>query len=89
MLLVIIIFKYVKNTNTILIAYYFKLFIGHRYDCNKEKRRFSGKKSSFLVPYAGDIDGTLIAGLPIKVIKKYVDHSPHAVLFFYHYYCYY
>jgi len=54
--------------------------IGHRYDCSKEKRRFSGKnKSSFLVPYAGDIEGTLITGLPIKVIKKYVDHSPHAV----------
>lgn len=52
------------------------LFIGHRYDCNKEKRRFSSKnKSSFLVPYAGDIEGTLIAGLPINVIKKYVDRS--------------
>ncbi|KAL5234886.1 hypothetical protein ACI65C_002296 [Semiaphis heraclei] len=52
----------------------------HRYDCNKEKRRFSGKnKSSFLIPYAGDIEGNLITGLPIKVIKKYVDHSPHAV----------
>ncbi|XP_025420919.1 anion exchange protein 3 isoform X2 [Sipha flava] len=50
----------------------------HRYDCNKEKRRFSGKNKTLLLPYSGDIDGTLI-GLPIKVIKKYVDHSPHAV----------
>lgn len=55
--------------------------LGHRYDCNKEKRRYSVKNKSFLGPYAGDIDGTLIAGLPIKGIKKYVDHSPHAVCF--------
>jgi hypothetical protein len=62
------------------------LFVGHRYDCNKEKRRFSSKnKSSFLVPYAGDIEGTLVAGLPINVIKKYVDHSPHAVRYYYYY----
>ncbi|XP_050526448.1 anion exchange protein 2 isoform X2 [Daktulosphaira vitifoliae] len=52
----------------------------HRYDCGKEKRRFSGKnKNSLIASYNGDLDRNLIAGLPVKILKKYIDHSPHEV----------
>lgn len=55
------------------------LFIGHRFDCARDKRRFSTKSTISSVLNKRGNESSIISSLPIKIYKKSFDHSPHEV----------
>ncbi|KAK7576242.1 hypothetical protein V9T40_012528 [Parthenolecanium corni] len=48
----------------------------HRFDCSRDKRRFSTRSTISVV---NNKQTSIISSLPIKLPKRYFDHSPHEV----------
>lgn len=52
---------------------------GHRFDCSRDKRRFSTKSALSSILNKRGPESSIVSALPIKIYKKNYDHSPHEV----------